>query len=73
MTHRGPFQPLNFCDSVKDISLSKEARCSLRIIESQNHRIIKVRRTSEITKSNCQPNTTMPANPCPKVQYLHIF
>jgi len=30
-------------------------------------------KTSKIIKSNRQPNTTMPAKPCPKVQYLHII
>jgi len=30
-------------------------------------------KTSKITKSNHQPNTTMPAKPCPEVQYLRAF
>jgi len=30
-------------------------------------------KTSKITKSNRQPNTTMPAKSCPEVPYLHVF
>jgi len=29
--------------------------------------------TSKIIKSNHQPNTTMPAKPCPQGRHLHIF
>ena len=39
-----------------------------KIIES-----LRLDKTSKIIKSNCQPNTTMPAKPCPKVPHLHIF
>jgi len=34
---------------------------------------LRLEKTSKITKSNCQLNTTMPAKPCPQVQYLHTF
>jgi len=27
-----------------------------------------VEKTSKIIKSNCQPNTTMPAKPCPEMK-----
>ena len=40
------------------------------IAESQNHRLEK---TSKIMKSNCQPNTTTPAKPCPLVPHPHSF
>jgi len=30
-------------------------------------------KTSKIIKSNHQPNTTMPAKPCPEVPHLHVF
>jgi len=46
------------------------SRTLMIIRESENHRLEK---TSKITKSNCHPNTTMPAKPCPKVPHLHIF
>ena len=39
-----------------------------RIIES-----LRLEKTSQINKSNCQPNTTMPTKLCPKVQYLRVF
>ena len=39
-------------------------------IDSQNHWLEK---TSKIIKSNCQPNTTMPAKPYPEVPHLHAF
>ena len=41
---------------------------SHRIIES-----LRLGKTSKITKSNCQPNTTTPAKPCPEMPYLHVF
>jgi len=34
---------------------------------------LRLEKTSKIIKSNHQPNTTMPAKPCPEVPYLHIF
>ena len=34
---------------------------------------LRLEKTSKIIKSNCQPNTTMPAKPCPKVPHLHAF
>jgi len=40
----------------------------MRIIES-----LRLEKTSEIIKSNRQPNTTMSAKPCPKVPHLHVF
>jgi len=39
-----------------------------RVIES-----LRLEKISKIIKSNCQPNTTMPTKPCPKVPHLHIF
>ena len=39
-----------------------------RIMES-----LSLEKTSEIIKSNCQPNTTMPSNPCLEVLHLHIL
>jgi len=39
----------------------------LRIIEP-----LRLEKTSKIIKSNCQPNTTMPAKPCPEVPHLHL-
>jgi len=39
-----------------------------RIIES-----LRLEKTSKIIKSNCQPNTTMPAKPCPEVPHLQGF
>ena len=39
-----------------------------RIIES-----VRFEKTSKVIKSNRQPNTTMPAKPCPKVPHLHVF
>ena len=33
----------------------------------------RLEKTSKIIKSNHLPNTTMPAKPCPQVQYLHVF
>jgi len=30
-------------------------------------------KTSKIIKSNFQPNTTMPAKPCPEVPHLPVF
>jgi len=38
------------------------------IIES-----LRLEKTSKIIKSNHQPNTTMPAKPCPEVPHLHVF
>jgi len=38
----------------------------------ENHRIIKLEKTSKI-KTSHQSNTTKPAEPCPEVPYLHIF
>jgi len=38
-----------------------------RVIES-----LRLEKTSEVIKSNCQPITTMPAKPYPKVPPLHI-
>ena len=43
---------------------------------SQNCRIVeslRLEKTSKIVKSNHQPDTTVPAKPCPEVPYLHIF
>jgi len=34
---------------------------------------LKLEKTSKIIKSNCQPNSTMPAKPRPEVPHLHIF
>jgi len=39
-----------------------------RFIES-----LRLEKTSKIIKSNCQPNTTMTAKPCPEVLHLHFF
>ena len=39
-----------------------------RITES-----IRLEKTSKIIKSNHQPNTTMPAKPCPEVSHPHVF
>jgi len=33
----------------------------------------RLEKTSKIIKSNRQPNTTMPAKPCPEVPHLHVF
>jgi len=41
---------------------------SYRIVES-----LMLEKTSKIIKSNCKPNTTMPAKPCPEVPHLHVF
>jgi len=38
------------------------------IIES-----LRLQKTSKTTKSNREPNTTMPAKPSPEVLYLHVF
>jgi len=38
-----------------------------RILES-----LRLEKTSKIIKSNHQPNTTMPAKPCPEVQHLDV-
>ena len=45
-----------------------EAQHRVRIIES-----LRLEKTSKIIKFNRQPNTTMPAKPCPEVPCLHIF
>jgi len=34
---------------------------------------LRLEKTSQITKSNCYPNPTMPAKPCPEVPHLHVF
>jgi len=34
---------------------------------------LRLEETSKIIESNRQPNTTMPAKPCPEVPYLHVF
>ena len=34
---------------------------------------LKLEKTSEIIRSNHQPNTTVPAKPCPEVPHLHVF
>ena len=39
-----------------------------RITES-----LRLEETSKVIKSNHQPNTTMPAKPCPKVLRPHVF
>ena len=39
-----------------------------RIIES-----LRLEKTSQIIKSNRQPNTATPATPCPEVPYVYIF
>jgi len=61
---------------------SSNCFCSLdrdslpRIIESSNHRTtesLRLEKTSQITKSNHHPNTTMPAEPCPQVPHLRTF
>jgi len=38
------------------------------IIES-----LRLEKMSKIIKSNRQPNTTMPAKPCPEEPHLHVF
>jgi len=43
---------------------------------NKNHRIIespRLEKTSKISKSNHQPNTPMPAKPCPELPYLRVF
>jgi len=45
-------------------------------MDSYSHRIIeslRLEKTSKIIKSNCQPNTTTSAKPCPEVPHVHIF
>jgi len=34
---------------------------------------LRLEKTSKIMQSNWQPNTTMPAEPCPEVPYLYVF
>ena len=34
--------------------------------------LLSLEKTSKIIKSNCQPNTTVPAKLCPEVLHLHI-
>ena len=44
--------------------------------QQQNHRItesFRLEKTSKIIKSNRQPNTPMPAKPCPEVPHPHGF
>ena len=45
-------------------------RCALtwRITES-----LRLEKTPKIVKSNCQPNTTVPAKSYPELQYLHVL
>jgi len=46
------------------------------LLVSRDHRIVeslRLEKTSKIIKSNHQPNTTMPAKPCPEVPHLHVF
>ena len=45
----------------------------LRSLCLSDHRITDSLRLEKTSKSNRQPNTTMPAKPCPEVPYLHIF
>jgi len=50
------------------ISKLKSYTYNYRIIE-----LLRLEKTSEMIKSNCQPSTTMPAKPCPEVPYVHIL
>jgi len=52
----------------KSSSSRKTVQASSQIIKS-----LRLEKTSKITKSNHQPNTTTPAKPCPEVPHLHVF
>jgi len=55
---------------------SRNQAISFPSIAHGNHRItesLRLEKTSKMTKSKHQPNTSMPAKPCPKVPHRHIF
>ena len=46
---------------------------NLKLRELFHTESLRLEKTSEIIKSNCHPNTPMPAKPCPAGPHLHIF
>ena len=61
------------CSEAKD--KNRRARERKELTPTPTYRImesLKLGKPSKVIKSNHQPNTTMPAKPCPKEPHLHV-